>query len=57
MKDEIEDYLQKMADDLEPKTHCCECTKGPHYDVPHFVHIQYPNCKCDPKNYVLRKNE
>jgi len=56
MKNEIEELLKTTADDLEPKTHCCECTEGIH-KCRHFVHIQYPNCKCKPEHYVLKVNE
>jgi len=52
----VNDYLAGLAESLEPKTHCCECTVGDHYDVPHFVHIQYVNCNCKKENYVLKKN-
>lgn len=58
MSDELEEreaYLEKLVEDLEPKTHCCECTPGKHYQ-PHSIHIQYPNCDCDPKKYVLKRN-
>lgn len=54
--DKIEMFLQQISDDATPKTHCCECTPGEHFQ-PHYVHIQYKGCKCDPKVYVLRKNE
>ena len=54
-KDFTEEYLHVLSDSLEPLTHCCECTHGEHFE-PHTVHIQYPNCNCNPKNYVLRKN-
>ena len=53
----IESYLENLADDLEPKTHCCECTPGDHYDIPHMVHIQYPNCNCKKEDYVLKRND
>ena len=49
-------YLELKARDLEPKTHCCECTPGTYRFQTHMVHIQYPNCSCDPKKYVLKKN-
>lgn len=52
----VEKYLKDLADNLEPKTHCCECTPGRLYCV-HFVHIQYPECNCDPEKYILKKNE
>ena len=52
----VNEYLEKVASRLEPKTHCCECTPGDHYER-HTVHIQYPGCKCDPKKYVLRRND
>lgn len=58
MKQEID--LEKIFDDwdkkIEPHTHCCECTPGPNYQQ-HLVHIQYPNCKCDPEKYILKKND
>lgn len=58
MKNEnkVENYLEEMARNLEPKTHCCECTPGKYYDVPHFVHIQYFECKCNPAKYILKRN-
>jgi len=58
---EIGNYLTDMAENLEPKTHCCECTPGERFQK-HTVHIQYPDCKCDPNkfvfniNYVLKRN-
>lgn len=52
----VEDYLNNLADFLEPETHCCECTPGPHQDLPHAVHIQYSDCKCKKKDYVLKRN-
>lgn len=55
IESEINKYLDKLANGLEPKTHCCECTPGDHYER-HVVHIQYPGCNCDPKKYVLRRN-
>lgn len=51
-----EKYLEKLARDLEPQTHCCECTPGDHYQK-HLVHIQYPKCNCDPKKYMLKVND
>lgn len=52
--------LDKLFDEwdkkLEPHTHCCECTKGKHYQR-HVVHIQYPDCTCLPKHFVLKRNE
>jgi hypothetical protein len=50
-----EEYLEHLSDSLEPHTHCCECTPGPHFEL-HFVHIQYPNCTCEKKNYRLQRN-
>jgi hypothetical protein len=55
-EDSLETEMHKLADALEPTTHCCECTPGLHYDSCHTIHIQYPGCKCNPKEYVLRKN-
>jgi len=49
------DRLNNIADSLEPTSHCCECTPGPNYCC-HIVHIQYPDCKCEKKNYRLMKN-
>ncbi|KKN76311.1 hypothetical protein LCGC14_0371630 [marine sediment metagenome] len=54
-KNLIEKKLEAMADSLEPKTHCCECTPGEHFER-HMVHIQYPDCTCDKANYVLKRN-
>ena len=54
--DEINKFLEKKAEELEPKTHCCECTPGDHYER-HAIHIQYPGCNCDPKKYVLKVND
>ena len=54
--EDVEGYLEALAESLEPDTHCCECTPGPYYDVPHMVCIQYSNCTCDPKKYVLKRN-
>ena len=48
-------YLEKRVIDLEPKTHCCGCTPGDHFER-HTVHIQYPNCRCNPNKYVLKRN-
>ncbi len=48
-------FLNDFADSLEPKTHCCECTPGKYYQV-HRIHIQYPNCNCNPKFYRLERN-
>ena len=56
MKDKINDFLEDVSDSLEPETHCCECTPGK-YQERHNVHIQYPNCNCDPNKYVLKRNE
>jgi len=54
--DAIEAYITRLSDEAEPKTHCCECTPGEHFQR-HFVHIQYQGCQCDPKKYILNKNE
>lgn len=51
----VEEYLKDLSDNLEPKTHCCECTPGKHYER-HMVHIQYPDCDCKPENYILKRN-
>jgi len=51
----VENYLNNLTDALEPRTHCCECTPGKHFQT-HMVHIQYPDCTCDPKDYVLKRN-
>ena len=51
-EDQLEIELTATADDLEPHSHCCECTRG----EKHFVHIQYPNCTCLSKDYILQKN-
>ncbi len=56
LREEAEKYLEDVADSLEPDTHCCECTPGKHFER-HGVHIQYPDCGCNPKNYVLKRNE
>lgn len=48
----IEDLLENQSKELEPKTHCCECSKGDHFDPRHLVHIQYPKCNC--KNSRLK---
>ena len=53
---DVEAYLQSLADELEPKTHCCECTPGNHFCM-HMVHIQYPDCDCDPAKYILKRND
>jgi hypothetical protein len=42
-ENEVDDYLENLAEKLEPKSHCCECVQGESHDV----HIQYPNCKCE----------
>lgn len=55
-RDVIEADLEALADSLEPDTHCCECTPGPHFER-HAVHIQYPDCPCKKENYVLKRNE
>jgi len=52
---EVVQYLTDMAENLDPKTHCCECTPGDHFER-HGVHIQYPDCKCDPEKFVLKRN-
>lgn len=52
---ETEEFLEEVAIGLKPLTHCCECTPGDSFER-HFVHIQYPNCTCDPKKYVLKTN-
>ncbi len=52
---EINRCLDRMSNELEPKTHCCECTPGKHKQR-HMVHIQYFNCNCDPNKYILNKN-
>ena len=54
--DEIDEMLANLSDELEPTTHCCECTLGKYFQR-HAVHIQYKHCGCDPKYYVLNKNE
>lgn len=54
-KDDIEGYLKHLSDSVEPKTHCCECTPGDHFER-HVVHIQYPDCSCKEENFVLRWN-
>jgi len=51
----LETLLGKLADGLEPKTHCCECSEGEH-KCKHTVHIQYPDCTCKKEGWVLRKN-
>jgi len=52
---DVEEYLGNLAGKLEPKTHCCECTPGEHFER-HGIHIQYPDCKCDPEKFVLKGN-
>lgn len=52
----LEEELARIADNLEPKTHCCECTPGEHFER-HLVHIQYPNCNCNPEKYILKRND
>jgi len=54
-KDYTNKLLGDLALDLEPKTHCCECTPGEHFQR-HMIHIQYPKCKCEPRKYVLKRN-
>ena len=54
-KYEIDKELEELEELLEPKTHCCECTPGEHLQR-HNIHIQYPNCNCDPKKYILMRN-
>ena len=49
--DIIDDFVEKTASDLDVKTHCCECTPGEHNER-HLVHIQYPDCKCNPEFYI-----
>lgn len=51
----VSKYIEDLAKDLEPKTHCCECTPGENFER-HMVHIQYPNCTCDKAKYVLKGN-
>lgn len=51
----VSKYIADLAKDLEPESHCCECTPGEHFER-HMVHIQYPDCTCDPKKFVLVKN-
>lgn len=53
---EVDVFLEEVSKSLEPKTHCCECTPGDNYDVPHGCHIQYPDCKCNPEKFVLKRN-
>lgn len=48
----LEIIMNQRADELEPKTHCCECTSRER----HSVHIQYPNCKCKQTKYILKNN-
>lgn len=55
-EDRVEDFLDDLGEDLEPTTHCCECTPGDHYER-HMVHIQYPDCTCESRNYILKKKE
>lgn len=54
-KESVESFLAATVDDLEPKTHCCECTPGSHFEK-HLVHIQYPKCDCLSKDYILKTN-
>ena len=54
-KESVESFLAATADDLEPKTHCCECTPGSYFEK-HLVHIQYPKCDCLSKDYILKTN-
>lgn len=51
----IEQHLVELANNLEPKTHCCECTPGDYFQK-HAVHIQYPDCTCHKGNYILTRN-
>ena len=51
----VEDFLGDLADGLEPKTHCCECTPGANFQR-HGVHIQYTDCLCKEKDFVLKRN-
>lgn len=53
--DPIEDFLETTAEELEPQTHCCECTPGEYYEL-HLVHIQYFNCNCKKKDYIFKRN-
>jgi len=53
---EVEKFLFNMSMSLEPKTHCCECTPGEHFER-HLVHIQYPNCNCMPQKYIKKVNK
>jgi len=55
IESEIDKCLDKLVNGLEPKTHCCECTPGDHYER-HVIHIQYPECDCVPEKYVLKVN-
>lgn len=55
--DKVEEYLVELAESLEPKTHCCECTPGVNQDLPHFVHIQYIDCLCKEEDYILKRNK
>lgn len=52
----VESFLRETAENLEPETHCCECTPGDKYDMPHMVHIQYPDCNCKKEDFVLKRN-
>ncbi len=54
--DPVDFYLKSVADSLEPRSHCCECTPGDHFER-HMVHIQYPDCNCDPRKYKLNYNK
>jgi len=56
MSKKTEEYLEDLAESLEPNTHCCECTPGEHFER-HMVHIQYPDCSCKPEDYILKRNE
>ena len=53
--EEINKLLENISNDLEPKTHCCECTPGKHFER-HMVHIQYPDCKCKKEDFALKRN-
>jgi len=50
----VEEYLEETVENLEPTTHCCECTPGKHFER-HMVHIQYPKCNCKKEGFVLKR--
>lgn len=52
----LDALISKRVEELEPKTHCCQCTPGNHQEK-HLVHVQFPICTCDPNKYVLARNE